>query len=654
MNKLLINYIRQYLKEATIPYPAKDISAKLQSELSPNVAKDMTHIKNPKEILKILMKNLGDKTCISFVNSHDDKGSVPNFSINPHAQYETPHGNYAYPLKLENLRELIRTKKVHGASFAVDRPYFLLFKIKSPDVLVINKDGTSNYNEVMSNKRGSSRRNIDQDIDRVLKSFVYFLMTGIRVDKNNPFATMEDFNQQSFNTEFNMVKGSIRSGLAEISGGTHAGALNDFIRKVSPDINFFLERSVAEINDFPKSAEKEILDYFKSYFKKRVLELSESNHNKFFKKDGRMDNFHKIYFICWFLSNFAKNILYKKSNGPILTLFLKEVGIDGIIDHGSSTLHTSEPEQTVLLNFGNKSGKGLEFIGTFNNIFSHDSTPVDGKNPEQIDLEEIAAEVYQEEGYKFDVDYFSPEDIATIPTTQKVIKDITNASNNEHQEVIDKTLKYVSFILKTLDDKKIIRFHEDAKYEDIDSAIFEININTNISNSEMQELLKIIKEINQIANNLANTFSFDVEIVKKFVQLEDSNIFANKFLIDLYSHSDFLENFPYGDSAYHPLTMNYMKNGTLICDSNFINKVVVDTIILNYCEKEFVIEVDNPEIFGYLLYDNILKINGGNPTINVSKINNKIKIKSDEQEMKIFEKMCNDLKNKFTNINLEK
>lgn len=46
MNKLLLKYIKSYLDEATLPYNAGEINAKLQHELSPNILKDMTNLSN--------------------------------------------------------------------------------------------------------------------------------------------------------------------------------------------------------------------------------------------------------------------------------------------------------------------------------------------------------------------------------------------------------------------------------------------------------------------------------------------------------------------------------------------------------------------------------------------------------------------------------
>ena len=53
MNKLLINYIRQYINESPVPYEGKYISADIQHKLSPNISRDMTSL-STEEVLKTL------------------------------------------------------------------------------------------------------------------------------------------------------------------------------------------------------------------------------------------------------------------------------------------------------------------------------------------------------------------------------------------------------------------------------------------------------------------------------------------------------------------------------------------------------------------------------------------------------------------------
>ena len=393
MNKLLINYIKNYLNEAPIPYPGKYISAQTQHKISPNIRRDMTNLSD-EDVLKTLMQNIGERTCISFINKYNE--NIPSFNINPRAAYETPHGNYAYPLTLENLREIITTKKVKGASFAIDRPYFLLFKVNSPNALIINKDGKTNYKSIRSARRSMSRGKtitLDQDINTVIRNFIYFARTLSTVTKlewsdvdSNIYYKQQPLAYSKLEDKFEeLLNKNIDTKQFAISFGT---GLRDFLTKKS---------SLSLKNKVPSNIEKHFFDETFNLLKKYLVELSNSDTNKFYKGEEETEDFHKIYFICWLLSQVGKISNRKKSNGPILTLLLRSIGLDAIIDQGSSTLHHAEPEQTVSLSFGNIKAANIDFLGTFNNIFS--------KDPHYI--EELAAKIYEEEGYSYDTDFFS-------------------------------------------------------------------------------------------------------------------------------------------------------------------------------------------------------------------------------------------------------
>jgi len=403
MNKLLINYIRQYLIEATVPYSGRYISANIQHKVSPNISKDMTHLSD-RDVMKILMQNIDERTCISFVNSYSSK--IPSFNINPRAIYQTPHGNYAYPLTLNNLRELIETGKVDKQSFAVDRPYFLLFKINSPNTIFIDKDGTTNYKSVRSARRVDVKSkviSVNDDINTIIRNFIYFARTS-RVIKPgsqdwtdldtsiyykqqpNAYSNLEDKFEELLNKDI-----TVESFVNEFGIG-----LKNFITK---------NTSLSLKNKIPSDIEKHFFDETFKLLKEYLVELADSEINKFYKGEEETDDFHKVYFICWLLSQVGVITNTRKSNGPILTLLLRSIGLDGIIDQGSSTLHSSEPTQSVSLSFGNIKADNIDFLGTFNNIFKTEAS--------RNTLNDIAAEVYQEEGFKYDTDFFSKNENPT-------------------------------------------------------------------------------------------------------------------------------------------------------------------------------------------------------------------------------------------------
>ena len=394
MNKILLKYIRSYLAEATIPFSAKEIDAGLQHELSPNIPKDMTGLNN-EETIKVLMQNIDEKTCISFVNKYDE--NIPTFNINPHARYNTPHGNYAYPLTLKNFRTLYKTRKVSGTEFATDRPYFLLFKINSPDTLVIDKEGKTNYKELMSNKRTMSRGvnvSTKQDIESVVRSFLYFV-SSYYLDKDSFTDDDTTFNQSELTRLFRAFRGTV-SGNFEEAGWSETNT-QEFIKEFSRALRIFFERFKAISNNgITNKSHQNIMNLSKEFIVRRIETISKTPFNKY----KSLGDFHKLYFTCWILSLVAQETTSANSNGPIFTMFLKEAGIDGVIDFGSSTLHHAEPEQSVLLNFGNIKGKDIDFIGTFDNVF---------RDVDSDKFEELAAEIYKTEGFKFSTDMFSPQ-----------------------------------------------------------------------------------------------------------------------------------------------------------------------------------------------------------------------------------------------------
>ena len=93
----------------------------------------------------------GPDTFISFADPYEiDPVSFhylsPKFSLNPNATFNTPHGFYFYHFDKKNAQRFYECGMPSHADFAIDRPYFHLVKIdlNNPNVLIFNKDGTSN------------------------------------------------------------------------------------------------------------------------------------------------------------------------------------------------------------------------------------------------------------------------------------------------------------------------------------------------------------------------------------------------------------------------------------------------------------------------------------------------------------------------------
>tara|TARA_Y100000592_G_scaffold24516_1_gene38320 strand:+ start:15369 stop:17414 length:2046 start_codon:yes stop_codon:yes gene_type:complete len=679
MNKLLINYIRQYLTETTIPFSGSEITANLQHELSPKLKKDMTHIKDPKEVLRILMKNLGNKTCISFVYPYeDDQGNkeTPYFSVNPHAAYQTPHGNYSYPLRHENLRELMRRGSVRGTRFAINRPYFLLYKVNSPNTVIINKDGSSNYKEILSNRAYNKKLtryddlSTENDIDRVIKSFAHFISTGYYTKKSG-----KNFNSKSFKTAFmkyqsflnkefqNLLTGKISPPTEYInSEGWDASpevlhSFFDIINK-SPEVSDFKEFVLQR--DIPRPELTKIISFLENLIRKNIKDL-DSSFNKFLKKsleseDIVYDDFHRIYFVCWFLSKTAQALLNRENNGTIFAAFLKEVGIDGIIDHESSSLHTSEPEQGVLINFGNIDAKDVEFLGTFNNIFLQHS---------RDKLMDLAAEIYEEEGYKFETDFFSPDEhpyyrYSSQPSYAHAEPDFN--WEDENTFIGSKNIKIIDDTFKLLDQMGMITYHDELTQVNEYTASYEIDIHTDMSDSQFNHLIELVEiKINNAISILAEEISEGVKISHPFVQSKkggSQNIgeFLKKFYYNKYSKG-FKYNSPFSSMLQNnlvndPIYLSDHTTGILVYDKDFVDKTRVEEIILNNCGGNFTIVVNDITYLEILILDKVLTIKSNSSiTLDISNIYKQDKYS--ESDMLQVQEIVDKIKSEFLNIKVK-
>ena len=495
MNKLLINYIKSYLNESPIPYEGRYISANIQHKLSPNISRDMTDL-TAEDTMKILMKNIDERTCISFVNSYNK--SIPSFNINPRAAYHTPHGNYAYPLTLTNLKDLIDFGKVDGQSFAVDRPYFLLFKINSPNTIFIDSDGTTNYNSVRSSRRGDVKSkviSVDDDINTIIRNFVYFVRT-LRVvsPSSQEWSSLDSdiyYKQQPF------AYSKLEDKFEELLNKDIT--TQNFIDQFGTRLRNFLTKSCSLTfkNKIPSDIEKHFFDETFNLLKEYLVELSNSEINKFYKGEEETDDFHKIYFICWLLSQIGTVSNSRKNNGPILTLLLRSIGFDGIIDQGSSTLHKHEPTQSVSLSFGNVKADNIDFLGTFDNIFKSDSSR-DGLN-------DIAAKIYAEEGFRYNTDFFSSEE----GMRKKDVKD--SFAYKEIKAILDEC---------TMGD--IIH---STTFESVDlHMIFEIVIYTDANRSNIKAMLDNIHDVRERyrkSTSGGGEIFFDTKIKKYAIGYKD-------------------------------------------------------------------------------------------------------------------------------------
>jgi hypothetical protein len=361
MNLLLKQYIKNYLLEAAstaIAMPASSIGGEFQHNLGASYQNDMTSLNDEESLLKVL-ENVGNNCFISFVDKYDE--NIPRLEINPDVSYDTPHGNYAYPLTIKSLKDIIEKSRIGGTSFALNRPYFHMFK-KSNNVNAINleKDGSNNYS-------GDFRK----DLKTIVHTSIIF--KAAKFLESNEFVDMSDLTANYKSQAIFFAKNRIGRKIKANSNNN----INDnrAFNKTLLDLLAQLCRLYQlNNNQFPINETKIIVDFIS----KQIYDRANSKNNIFFNKktNKALSDFHILYYGCWLLSTLLTEESYSdfpsdndnRIMGPVFTMLLNSIDIDFINDKGSQTIHKNEPIQAVYLNSSKE--ENIVLIGTFNNIFS--------------------------------------------------------------------------------------------------------------------------------------------------------------------------------------------------------------------------------------------------------------------------------------------
>lgn len=384
MNLLLKKYIANYLKEAAstaISMGASDVTGQSQHSHAASYKNDMTRIDDDEVLLKVL-ENVGDNCFISFVDDYDE--DIPRLEISPTVKYDTPHGNYAYPLTAKSLKEIVDNSSIGEARFAIDRPYFHLFKkSNSLNSVDIQPDGSNNYSG-----------NYIEDLRTIVHTAVMF-NTAKNLERNpSKYITKLADDDENRAIKFDSIKRRISRKIKANSTPSHArdSIFNKTMFSLSEELCYLFNLNN---KTFPREVVKLIVDYLTKAMEFKI----KSTQNKFFVSiEGErklLSKFHGLFYACFLLSKSMSDDLdifedddpnafdvnkinspqeNKVRQGSIFTMLLNSIDIDFIHDKGSRTLHGCEPIQAVYLNSSKK--ESVSLIGTFNNIFYNSS-----KNP---------------------------------------------------------------------------------------------------------------------------------------------------------------------------------------------------------------------------------------------------------------------------------
>jgi len=404
---LLEKYIKEFLKEATssIIHAPSEFKASTQSYYAASYEKDMTDLSKEDTLLTIL-RNIGTNCFISFVDKYDE--NVPRLEVSPVISYNTPHGNYGYPLTVNNFKTLFEEGLISNTNFAMDRPYFHLYKASSTaNILNINADNTTNY-----------KGNIIKDLKTIVHTATVFALS--KAEEESLFKMKIDNPQ-----------------IAEKLKGQ---AFETIRANESKDLSEGFDSMIMMLTNICRATNgvvpSQTLNLVVNYITKKVIEESKTSLNTFYNRNPRKKiNFHTLYYACWRLSGMisSKDSDGKERSGSIFTMLLNSIDIDFIHDKGSKTLHSAEPTQAVYLNSSKK--ENVFLIGTFKNIF---------KEKNNITAESIIAliEKHPELGSLYGTSLFDDVKLADEDYTLRVRREAYKLIKNNYS--LEKSLEELS------------------------------------------------------------------------------------------------------------------------------------------------------------------------------------------------------------------
>jgi len=511
MNFLLKKYITNYLKESAssaISIDASDITGQTQHRHAASYRNDMTSMDDDEVLLKVL-ENIGSNCFISFVEEYDE--DIPRLEISPVVRYDTPHGNYAYPLTAKTLKEIVEKSSIGEARFAIDRPYFHLFKKSNAlNSIEINEDGTSNY-----------KGNLIKDLRTVVHTAVMYSAALFLENDTRPIdaTTMSD-DEKGYKTF--SFKRRIRK---RISVNPVDRATDD--KSIHRMMSFLIKNLCRLYYLNNNTYHRESVDLIVNYLTRVSIRKANSKQNKFFKAaTGKLKSkFHVLYYSCWMLSNIvsqknAENFGASNSNqGSVFTMLLNSIDIDFIHDKGSKTLHGCEPIQAVYLNSSKK--ESVSLIGTFNNIF-YDSLKNASERRNPATMDKIVDIVSSNEHLTslFNTPLFDD------PKLEGSLEDIREKA-------------YADLTKKKLTFAKFLKFHLSNKVFNLNIyvgknklIVFDIGFKEEFLKASINQKLKMIKkslpEIATIENNITYLQVFLSKYHKKNVyKLRSMNALSN-------------------------------------------------------------------------------------------------------------------------------
>ncbi len=356
--RLLKRFIKESLGREIFADPQmfadRDSAALVQKQLTKVKTIDKTKL-SAKDVLKELILAAGPETYIRFQNKFDDGDGAPALEVSPNVQFQTPHGIYGYPLDQDNLQNLVTAGKPTNAEFAVNYMFFHVYKLDKSKTANIQKN-TSDTNIIQG--RYSNKRKVIDDIAECIRLSTVLL---------NQSKTEKADEQTYLDFEKDIQRLRTRKYAVGID-------LKEVFEKYS------------SFSDTVNKVNKSLLDIYKFEIAESIYIRTRESISRRYTNVSKQFSFFAI--LKESISYIASTIsdVNKTSKGQYFSLLLKAVGISGISDYATGTIHPNEPSQSVSFDF---SGSTIEPIGTYRNIFKNIADNAEERNKYSEEFESI-------------------------------------------------------------------------------------------------------------------------------------------------------------------------------------------------------------------------------------------------------------------------
>ena len=350
-SKLLRKYIRESLGREIMLSPERlrprSTGGEQQRELTTIETIDKTKLSD-EEVLEELIVAAGPDTYIRFEKKYGDL-EFPPLKVSPEIKYYTPHGIYGYPLNQVNVENLVNFGEPTSADFATDYHFFHIYKLDKSRTANVSK-GDNDVNQIAG--RYTTEKKVIDDIAECVRIISYMFheskhKSSVEIDMSS--------DSQEESSILNMLEQDI----------VKLGSINSHLSDVFSKYKNYVVKTNKTSDTTKKLIEVYKQEIAASIFKYIKGRMSTDAINKNSSKQFLLFKILKSS-IGYIVDNFGYSEGIRGSQ--YYSLLLKAIGITGITDLGTSTIHANEPSQAVSFDF---SGDTIKPIGTFKNIFKN-------------------------------------------------------------------------------------------------------------------------------------------------------------------------------------------------------------------------------------------------------------------------------------------